>query len=145
MNWPVPKPGQVIRYAYLWHHEAEAGREEGLKDRPCAVLLAIADEEDSTRVIVLPITHSPPIDPGDALELPAATKRRLGLDDKRSWVMLTEGNSFNWPGPDLRPLPGQGPATVLFGELPAALFRRIRDRFLDRYRSRTSRLILRSE
>ena len=31
----------MVRYAYLWTHEAEAGAEEGRKDRPCAVVLAV--------------------------------------------------------------------------------------------------------
>jgi hypothetical protein len=39
-------------------------------------------------VTVLPISHTPPADPELAVELPAATKRRLGLDDERSWVVL---------------------------------------------------------
>jgi len=96
-------------------------------------------------VIVLPITHAPPPHHSDAVELPAVTKRRLGLDEERSWVMITEGNSFLWPGPDLRPLPGRGSATVLLGELPANLFRIIRDRFIERYRGRASRIVSRSQ
>jgi two-component SAPR family response regulator len=34
-----PLPGQVIRYAYLWWHEARVGREDGGYSR----LVAIAD------------------------------------------------------------------------------------------------------
>jgi hypothetical protein len=41
-------------------------------------------------VIVLPVTHTPPQDADAAVEIPLAVKRRLGLDDARSWVMLTE-------------------------------------------------------
>jgi hypothetical protein len=37
---------------------------------------------------------------------PALIKRQLKLDDVPSWVVLTEGNEFVWPGPDLRRLPG---------------------------------------
>jgi hypothetical protein len=44
--------------------------------------------------LVCPVTHSPPSDPGDAIEIPPATKRRLGLDDERSWIVLTESNRF---------------------------------------------------
>jgi hypothetical protein len=33
-HFPEPQPGLIISYAYLWHHEHRAGREEGLKDRP---------------------------------------------------------------------------------------------------------------
>lgn len=26
MTWPLPEPGMVIRYAYLWKEDAIAGR-----------------------------------------------------------------------------------------------------------------------
>lgn len=29
-------------------------------------------------------------------------KRHLGLDDARSWIVVAEGNEFEWPGYDLR-------------------------------------------
>ena len=60
MSLPTPKPGLVIRYSYLWARERDKGREEGVKDRPCAVLLATTTEQGDLRVIVLPITHVPP-------------------------------------------------------------------------------------
>jgi hypothetical protein len=40
MPIPTPEPGLVISYAYLWHHEHGAGREEGRKDRPSVIVLA---------------------------------------------------------------------------------------------------------
>lgn len=129
MSLPVPQPGLVIRYAYLWDSEARQGREEGTKDRPCAVVLVTADLDGRRRVLVLPITHTPPATPADAIEIPAPTKARLGLDDARSWVVLTEANVFTWPGPDLRPLAGE-PATVAFGFLPPGFFQAVRTRFL---------------
>ncbi|MCK8788153.1 hypothetical protein M0638_27775 [Roseomonas sp. NAR14] len=145
MTWPEPRPGLVIRYAYLWDREARAGQEEGAKDRPCAVVLAVRDEDGDTRVYVLPITHAAPHDPAEAVELPAAVKRHLGLDEARSWVVLTEANVFVWPGPDLRPVPGQGPESVAYGHLPPRLLRTIRDRFVARYRERQGGLVTRSE
>ena len=60
MTWPTPQPGLVIRSSYLWQREARAGQEEGVKDRPCAVILASTDEEGRTRVYAVPITHSQP-------------------------------------------------------------------------------------
>jgi hypothetical protein len=110
--------------------EAQAGREEGVKDRPCAILLAAKTGEDQTTAYVLPVTHSPPQDPTQAVEIPLETKRRLGLDAERSWVVVTEANVFAWPGPDLRPLPGQGPESIAFGMLPPRFFGHVRDRFL---------------
>ena len=73
----------------------------------------------STSIVrVLPITHTPPADHRDAIEIPPATKIRLGLDDDRSWIILTEANDFIWPGPDLRAVPGTNPSTVTYGFLP---------------------------
>lgn len=59
---PTPEAGLVIAYAYLWRHEHHAGQDEGRKDRPSVIILAVERPEDSATVVtVLPITHSPPI------------------------------------------------------------------------------------
>jgi hypothetical protein len=145
VNWPAPQPGLVIRYSYLWHREAQAGREEGMKDRPCAVILAFEDEEKRTRVSVLPITHSRPTEGEDTVEIPAVVKARLGLDSERSWVVVTEANVFGWPGPDLRFLPGQGPESTAFGFLPPGFFRVVRDRFVAAYRSKKAAMVPRTK
>lgn len=144
MSWPDPRPGLVIRYSYLWSREAALGQDEGLKDRPCAIVLAV-EQGDGTRVYVLPITRSPPAEASEAVELPAAVKTRLNLDESRSWVMLTETNSFIWPGPDLRTRPGEGSDTIAYGFLPPALFRTIRDRFVKRARARQAAVTARTE
>jgi hypothetical protein len=87
------------------------------------------DEEGEKLVTVLPVTHTPPSDPALAVEIPPA-KRCLGLDEARSWVVLTEANRFRWPGPDLRPaVPGDS-ATAAYGPLPYALFEEIRKKFI---------------
>lgn len=145
MSLPAPKPGLVIRYAYLWAREHDEGREEGVKDRPCAVLLATKTDAGDLRVVVLPITHVPPRDPETAVEIPLLTKRRLGLDDDHQWVVLTEGNAFTWPGPDLRFLSGRGQGSVAMGLLPARLFDTIRTRFLSLHRRNKARFVRRSE
>lgn len=100
MTWPVPRPGLVIRYSYLWEREALAGQEEGVKDRPCAIIVVLLREGEHPVVRVLPVTHATPLDSTTALEIPQLTKRRLGLDSERSWVILDEANDFIWPGPD---------------------------------------------
>jgi hypothetical protein len=128
---PKPVPGLIIRYSYLWYREYLEGREEGEKDRPCAIVAALrVDDEGDTRVLVLPVTHSPPDHPALAVEIPAVTKKRLGLDDARSWIVLSEWNEFVWPGPDLRRLPEATDASVAYGVLPPALFTVIREKFL---------------
>nr|WP_282572311.1 hypothetical protein [Roseomonas acroporae] len=130
----------------MWRREQEAGREEGTKERPCAVVLALAGEDGGRpRVVVVPITHSPPRAPQEAVELPPATKRRLGLDEERSWVVVSEANRFLWPGPDLRFLPGQGPESAAYGVLPPDVFRAVRDRFLAGLRARRAAVVPRTE
>lgn len=100
-----PKVGWIFRYSYLWHWQYLQGREEGDKDRPVLVLALVTLLEDGTPVVrVLPVTHTPPSDPQEAIEIPPATKRRLGLDYERSWVVLTESNRFVWPGRRRQPL-----------------------------------------
>jgi hypothetical protein len=145
VTWPEPQPGLVLRYAYLWRAEADEGKDEGVKDRPCAVVLTANTEDGDTRVYVLPITHSAPARPDLAVELPAPTKQRLGLDSERSWVVISEANVFSWPGPDLRFLPGKGPESSIYGMLPPGLFRTIRDRFLALARTRAAAMVKRTD
>ena len=114
MAFPPPVPGLVIRYSYLWADEHTRGREEGVKDRPCAIVLVVGGE------------------------------RRLGLDDARSWVALTEANRFVWPGPDLRPLAPGDAGTVAYGLLPYALFENIRLKFIAALKLRTARTVPRT-
>lgn len=145
MSWPDPRPGLVIRYSYLWQREHTGGREEGVKDRPCAIVVAIDGEDGDKTVYVLPITHAQPPDPADAVELPPTTKLRLGLDSERSWVVVSEGNSFIWPGPDLRSRPGQGPESVAYGMLPPAIFNVVKQRFFTRVQARRAGVVKRTE
>ncbi len=127
MTFPDPQPGLVIRYSYLWWDQARRGQEEGSKDRPCAIVLAALQADGTTRVMLVPVTHAPPTDPRNGVEIPMATKRRLGLDDQRSWIVTNELNRFTWPGPDLRPASRDAPETFAFGYLPQALFALVRE------------------
>ncbi len=95
-------------------------------------------------VRVLPITRSPPTDPRDALEIPLPTKRRLGLDSERSWVVLSEANEFLWPGPDLRFAQGGGPESAVYGKLPETFMRDVRDRLLGRMKGGTLKVVRRT-
>ena len=126
MAYPEPKPGLVIHYAYLWQAEAARGLEEGRKDRPCVVILAVQEREGEKIVTVAPITHSPPAADDHAVEMPPMVKQRLGLDDGRSWVVTTELNRFSWPGPDLRPIPRRTPSAYAYGFVPGALVEAVR-------------------
>ncbi len=145
MSLPVPRPGLVICYTYLWAREHAAGAEEGAKNRPCAIVAARQIVEGREVVTVLPVTHTAPADPDDAVELPPALKAYLGLDAMRSWIILTETNDFLWPGPDLCPVPGSKPARFDYGMLPPRFFAHVRDRLLQAHRQRRTRHVSRSE
>ncbi len=144
---PLPKPvqGLVIRYSYLWRAEQRRGQEEGVKDRPCAVVLVTTTEDDEEVVTVLPITHTPPADDLFAVEIPSITKTRLGLDAERSWVVLSEANRFVWPGPDLRPLPNADAASAALGLLPYKFAEELRLRFLAHIKARRAHIVPRTE
>ena len=145
MDIPVPKPAQVIRYAYPWVDEQDAGHEEGTKDRPAAVVLTLQMASNQLRVAVVPITHTPPANADDAIEIPQDIKRHLRLDDARSWIVLTETNLFTWPGPDLRPTGRRDTDTTLFGYLPTGFFRTVRDRLAANVRAKRIRQVPRTE
>jgi hypothetical protein len=70
VSLPEPYPGLVIRYAYLWGREYEAGREEGTKDRPYSIFMSVINDGNERVVLVgsalhsqvrlrTPTTHSP--------------------------------------------------------------------------------------
>jgi hypothetical protein len=139
MPIPTPEPGLVISYAYLWHDEHRIGGEEGRKERPSVIVLAVESEADGgTIVTVLPITHSAPSDPVTATEIPSPVKRHLGLDDSRSWIVVAEGNEFLWPGYDLRKIPRSD--RYDYGFLPPRFFARVIDAFDACYRAGRRRL-----
>jgi uncharacterized protein YifN (PemK superfamily) len=139
---PVPLPGLVIRYSFLWSREARLGATEGRKDRPCAIVVATRpDLRGETNVVVVPVTHTSPTDTATAIELLPEVKAALGLDRRRSWVCLDEVNTFIWPGYDLRRIPGT--RKYDHGVLPEALFLRIRDGVVALHRSRRLRQVTR--
>ena len=129
---PEPRPGLVICYSYLWRDEAQQQAVEGAKDRPCAIVVALGSpgEKSSRELAVVPVTHAPPRDPDLAIEIPARVKVHLGLDDKRSWIVLDEVNIFTWPGFDLRPV-WRGADRVDYGLHPPAFFARLMEK-MDR-------------
>ncbi|WP_137391938.1 hypothetical protein [Rhodoligotrophos defluvii] len=136
MAIPEPKPGLVIRYDYLWSHEASAGRDEG-KDRP-ACLVAASDSSVRPRfVVILPITHSPPDEGTVGIEIPARVRQALGLDDAPSWVIVSEYNVDEWPNGGLAPLPGR-PGLFSYGFIPPRLFTQVKEKFLELSEQRRS-------
>jgi hypothetical protein len=137
-----PQPGQVIRYSYLWSSEARAGRADGAKERPCGVVLTQTTDSGRTVAYVLPITHTRPLADEDGIEIPQLTKRRLGLDAERSWIITTELNRFTWPGPDIRPTPS---GEYIYGYLPEKLIRLVLEQVKQHAREKSLKTTPRSE
>lgn len=145
MKLPLPDTGSVIRYAYLWADEHARGREEARKDRSALVLaLAVRNEGGQTEALVLAITHSKPETAGAAVALPPTVKRRLKLDEEASWIVTTEANAFTWPGPDIRPIPGRKPSSVVYGKIPDDLLQAVAQSFLTNRKRQRARMVPRS-
>ncbi|MBV7257181.1 hypothetical protein KCG44_10345 [Pacificimonas sp. WHA3] len=125
-SWPTPEPGETLSYSYLWRYEYEKGIEEGRKDRPVAVIVALTGNDDKARLFVAPITTQTPDDRSSAIEVPARLKGPAGLDAERCWVVPNELNIFTWPGPDIRPVERVGERTPIIGAFPSAFYERIR-------------------
>lgn len=122
---PDPFPGLVISYSYLWRSEYQAGRDEGVKDRPCAIILAKRTEGEDMIVTVAAITHTPPENPDMAVEIPLRVKEYLNLDSERSWIVCSEVNKFIWPGPDLRRRSNNAEQAYSYGVLPPKLLTKV--------------------
>ncbi|WP_448192254.1 growth inhibitor PemK [Azospirillum sp. sgz301742] len=131
----------MIRYAFLWSHEARQGASEGRKDRPAAIVVATRKGADGEiRVIVAPITHEPPNESDASIEIPASDAAALGLDGERHWIRLDELNRFVWPGFDLRPIPGTS-GGYDYGMMPESLYKRMKAGILERQRARSPKVL----
>jgi hypothetical protein len=130
MPLPIPKPGMVVSYSYLWRYEYDSGLEEGRKDRPCLIVLSTEEKESGTEVTIVPITHKQPANHEFSVEIPLRVKENLGLDMDNSWVIANEANQFIWPGFDLRPIQTHH-GQQYYGFIPPKLFHKIKNRMLD--------------
>jgi hypothetical protein len=108
-------------------------------------VLSAQDDGRDTVVAVVPVTHSPPQRLEEAVEIPAAVKHRLGLDEAQSWIVVSEINRFVWPGPDLRPISSAEPERFEYGFLPPGLFRQVIERFKATVAARRLRTVKRTE
>lgn len=129
MRLPEPEPGLVIRYDYLWNREAQTGRKTG-KERPACLVATFDSESEPRFVVILPITHSPPRGTTKGVEIPVKVCERLGLDDARSWVIVSEFNVDDWPNAGLAEIPGKG-GRFAYGFLPPGLFASVKAKFLE--------------
>jgi len=138
---PIPKPGLVIRYSFLWSTDHDRGATEGIKDRPCAIVVATPrDKNGHIHTIVAPITHSAPDDMNTSIEIPATVCKNLGLDAGRHWLRIDELNRFLWPGYDLR---ARADGRYEYGMVPPGLFEQLRLGIVELQRNRKGRVIAR--
>lgn len=142
-----PQPGDVIRYDFLWTEEQQRGQQAGTKDRPCAIVLATKPAVDgSKRLLLAPITHTPPSLKGKGIEVPPKVARHLGLDDERSWIKTHQVNVLTWQK-------GQIPYGVTpakkgswtYGRLPHSLSKRVFDEIRERSQKREVKRVDRDE
>jgi hypothetical protein len=101
MKTPDPFPGLVIGYSYLWHHDYKLERDFSEKPATHGVVLSVEEEVGDKLVIVAALTDIKRRDT-EGIELPEATRIRLGLPSPQYWIIISEVNRFVWPGPDLR-------------------------------------------
>lgn len=144
MKKPEPEIGLVIRYDFLWSHEREKGYEEGAKERPCVIVTAIVRKDTGeTEILVAPITHSPPGAGTVAIEIPHKVGQHLGLDDGRSYIIVTEANSLSWDDAGIVPAyPGKQWA---YGRIPQGLYNKLRAAMLDMLNKRKLKTSVRKD
>ncbi len=139
MPLPRPEPGLVFRYDYLWFDEARSTRMSG-KERPACLVATLDDDADAQLVVILPITHSQPRGQTTGIEIPQAVAEKLGLDDARTWIVVSEANVDFWPNAGLAPVPAKR-ATYAYGFLPPTLFEIVRSRFLTLFTKRRAKVL----
>ena len=134
MPLPELNAGLVVRYECLWHRRSStAGTAD--KDHPACVVATFRQEgRPEDMVVYLPISHTPPREAEEGIELSPAAKRAAGLDTSRQWILVSECNIDEWPF-DVRQLPAR-PGVFHYGHLPPSTFAIIRDAFVARYRAR---------
>ena len=128
MAIPDLEPGLVVHFNYLWSREQAADRQEARYPRPCAIVVSYRRNADGALIVMLaPITHAEPRDGDNAIEIPQAVKKHLGLDEHRSWVVLDEVNETGWPGYDLTP---NAKGQYAYGFVPPKLHTQIKAKIL---------------
>ena len=55
-GFKLPEPGEVLNYSYLREREFRQGRDEGVKDRPVAVVLLTRHVDGFDLVHVVPLS-----------------------------------------------------------------------------------------
>jgi len=83
------KPGDILRYNYLWARQFDAGEESGRKARP--VCLVVKTQTKPANLFLFPLTSQPPAQDRVAFALGEIECRRAGLDFP-TWLVVDEYN-----------------------------------------------------
>jgi hypothetical protein len=113
------KPGDIVKFFYLWARQAEAGEESGRKARPACVV--VKTEATPGAMFLIPITSKEPGSERASLAISEIECRRGGLSFP-SWAILDEYNRVQLDhGYDFESM-------TPIGAFGAAFMRRIADR-----------------
>jgi hypothetical protein len=82
--------GDILRYYYLWSHQADAGEQSGRKPRP--VCLVVRSTANPASMFLFPFTTKEPTGERGFLAVSEIECRRGGLDFP-VWLILDEFNS----------------------------------------------------
>jgi hypothetical protein len=83
------KPGDLLRYYYLWARQADAGEESGRKARPVCVV--VRTPMTPAALFLFPLTSQQPSPTRTSIAISEIECRRGGLDFP-SWLILDEYN-----------------------------------------------------
>jgi hypothetical protein len=83
------KPGDLLRYYYLWARQADAGEESGRKARP--VCIVVRTPTAPAALFLFPLTSQQPDANRTHIAVSEIECRRGGLDFP-SWLILDEYN-----------------------------------------------------
>lgn len=85
----------------------------------------------------------PPSGDTIGIEIPPWVKQAIRLDDKPSWVIVSEHNIDEWPNGGLSPLPGRRSDQFSYGFIPLGLSAKIKAAFLELAKSSRSAAVRR--
>lgn len=119
---PLPKIGDVLHYVYLFTHEHEAGRDDGIKTRPMVVVATRGQ-----RVFTVAITTKGDRKTG-VLAIPDKVADIAGLARGTS-VVVDQYNHFTWLGYDIRPVTSE--PSYVAGRMPPGFTNTIISTLLD--------------
>ena len=87
------RPGDIVRYPYLWRWQRDRNETAGRKDRPVCVIVAARGRDGLTHLALLAISSREPSADQGATEIPEIECRRAGLSEwKRAWITISEYN-----------------------------------------------------